>query len=108
MVENFKEMGYLSDPWMGDISICAENCGGLNKNCIVVWFIIWIIETGFFPKVTLIFYVLVYAKNVSDRLFNILKGGVLNHVHTIQDMVQLLNYHEQVEVITINTPNLLT
>ena len=60
---------------MGDISICAENCGGLNKNCIVVWFIIWIIETGFFPKVTLIFYVLVYAKNVSDRLFNILKGG---------------------------------
>ena len=61
---------------MGDISICAENCGGQNKNCIVVWFIIWIIETGFFPKVTLIFYVLVYAKNVSDRLFNILKGGV--------------------------------
>ena len=63
---------------MGELAIFAENCGGQNKNPIVVCFIIWHIETEFFPKVTLNFYVWGHKNNSACHPFNILKGGYHN------------------------------
>ena len=47
LVDKFKDMAYFSDPCMGGIIICAHISGG-QKNWIVMWFIIWLTETGFF------------------------------------------------------------
>ena len=59
---------------MGELTICADN-GIFQKNHIIIWFIIWLIETGNFPKATIIFYVRVHTNNAADCLFNVLKGG---------------------------------
>ena len=50
LVEKFKEMGYFSHTCIGDITICANNCGGQSKNQTFIWLIIWITEAGFFQK----------------------------------------------------------
>ena len=55
MVENFKYMDYFSDTCMGEITIFEDNFRGRNKNYIFIWFIICLIETGMFTKVTLIY-----------------------------------------------------
>ena len=54
LVDNFIDIDYFYNSCMGELTICADNCVGQNKNMIVKLFIIWIIETGFFPKETLL------------------------------------------------------
>ena len=101
-------MRYLFDPCMGYFTFCADNGGGQKKNNIVIWFIIWIIKTGFFPKLYLLFFVQGYTKNYADRFFNILKGGYhIQAILTPQEMFEVFNYSEQVEIRTTNTSKLI-
>ena len=55
---------------------CADNEGVQNKNRIVIWSIIFIIDTVFFSKATLLFYVQGRGStnNAACHLLNILKG----------------------------------
>ena len=75
LLENFKEWGFFANVQEGEITINADNCTGQNKNKTVIWFCNWLVETGIFPKVTLLFLVRGHTKNACDWLFNLLKGG---------------------------------
>ena len=65
--DNFKGVGYFSSPCMANLAICEETFWGHNKHHIVIWFIIWLIENGIFPKVTLIFCVWVHTQNLQTK-----------------------------------------
>ena len=104
-MDNFKSMSHFSELIMVELSTCADNdnFGGQNKNCIVVWFIICLVETFFFHKWN---YFLCEApwKNLSGRLFNFFKVGY-NHknIHIFYDMVKTLSVHNRFNVWTMNT-----
>ena len=50
-----------------------------------------------------------HSNNSLGRFFNILKGGYHNrNIYTLQDMVEVLNYHEQVKVIKMKPSQLLS
>ena len=40
LVDTFKYMVYFFGPCIVEITICADNYGGQNKNRIIIWFII--------------------------------------------------------------------
>ena len=60
-----------------DISTFLWKISEVVAKNIVVCFIIWIIETGFSPKVKLFFYVWVHTKNAAYFLLNLMKGGYI-------------------------------
>ena len=92
-----------------EISKFAKKIEEVRKNCSFIWGMIWFVETGVFPKVTLLLYMRGHKNNATDRLFNLLKGGYHNkNIYKLQDMVEVLNYHEQVELITMKIYHFLT
>ena len=103
-------MGYFYYPCMGEITIFIDNHRGQNKNSIVIWFIVWLIENVVFNKLTLFLYVQGHTMKASDFLFNIMKG-VYKYIYIyiyryifiyiFQDMVQALNFIKQIKVITM-------
>ena len=106
LMKNFEEMGYFQAPNYGELTICADNCTGQNKNRMVIWFIIWLVETGHFNKVTLLFFVRGHTKNAADRLFNLLKHGYHNRdIFTFDELLQVLSEHDQVNVRRMKPSN---
>ena len=73
LLKDFKNRQWFQRPNLGGLFIIANNCGGQNKNKHVVWFLMWLVEAGHFPKATLLFLVKGHTKNVCDRLFNLVK-----------------------------------
>jgi hypothetical protein len=55
------------------LSIILDNCGGQNKNNLVLSLAPWLVESKLFKKVENIFYVRGHTKNACYRLFNQLK-----------------------------------
>ena len=67
-----------------------------KKTCIVIWFTIWLVKTGVFPKVTLLLYVQGHTNNYAECPFNIMKGKYHNkfiYIYIFQEMVGVFNYH---------------
>lgn len=62
-------------PWGGHLVLVCDNCSGQNKNRMVLRYIVYLVETLKFAKVTLIFLIAGHTKNPCDRLFNLLKKG---------------------------------
>ena len=57
----------------GEINICMDNCGGQNKNRMVLRMALFLVEMGYAKTVRFIFYIKGHTKNEADRLFNLLK-----------------------------------
>mmetsp|Transcript_17363 Transcript_17363/g.46310 ORF Transcript_17363/g.46310 Transcript_17363/m.46310 type:complete len:142 (+) Transcript_17363:788-1213(+) len=60
--------------------IIADNCRGQNKNICVQKFLMWLVETGFANKLTLLFLIKGHTKNICDRLFNLLTNAKSQHL----------------------------
>jgi hypothetical protein len=75
LLKGLKEMNWIKfDGSCGkQLSIIIDNCGGQNKNNYVLRLALWLVESKFFVKVELIFYIRGHTKNACDRLFNQLK-----------------------------------
>jgi len=56
-----------------ELSIVMDNCGGQNKNCMVLQLALLFVELGWYKKVNFIFLIAGHTQNSCDRLFNILK-----------------------------------
>ena len=54
--------------------IIMDNCGGQNKNKMVLRLAVLLVELGYYKKVTCLFLVAGHTKNSCDRLFNVLKS----------------------------------
>lgn len=57
------------------LTIAADNCGGQNKNNHVIRMALYLVESGFYEEVEIIFYVKGHTKNTCDRSFNLMKKG---------------------------------
>ena len=74
------------------LSIIMDNCGGQNKNNYVLRLALWLVESKYFAKVELIFYIRGHTKNACDRLFNQLKLRYhKSQTFTMGQMVELMN-----------------
>ena len=76
-----------------------DNCGGQNKNEMVVRFLMWVVEAGYFPLVQIIFLVKGHTKNACNRMFNLLKLDYHHtNTYTMEQCVENLNKNQHVEV----------
>ena len=74
LLMDLKRRGWLSRPNYGRLTYIADNCGGQNKNKIVIRFLMWwLVENRIFPVVQIFFLVKGHTKNSADRLFNLVK-----------------------------------
>ena len=94
LLKYFKMRGWLKKNYF-ELSIVADNCGGQNKNRIVLRFLMWLVEVGYFPKIRLIFLVKGHTKNSCDRLFNLLKINYHRlNIYTYDQLVNVINKNE--------------
>ena len=82
-MDNFKSMSHFSELIMVELSTCADNdnFGGQNKNCIVVWFIICLVETFFFTSETT-FYVRLHEKICLVDCLTFLRWDIITKIST--------------------------
>ena len=94
-----KRRGWLNGPNFNELTYIADNCGGQNKNKVVVRFLMWLVENKIFPKVTLFFLVKGHTKNAADRMFNLLKLSYhCCDIFTYDQLTSKLNQNEYVNV----------
>ena len=99
----FGMRGWLRNNYV-DLSIVADNCGGQNKNRIVVRFLMWLVEMGIFPRIRLIFLVKGHTKNSCDRLFNLVKITYHHlNVYTYDMLIDTINKNEFITVHKIES-----
>ena len=75
LLMDLKRRGWLNGPNFGELTYIADNCGGQNKNKVVVRFLMWLVKNKIFPRVKIFFLVKGHTKNSADRMFNLLKHG---------------------------------
>ena len=62
-MNNYKDMGYFIGRTFGELTICADKCVGHNKNNITICYIPWLVYTGLFSHVTLLFFIVGHKNN---------------------------------------------
>ena len=98
--KDFQKRGFFNSPNFGELTIVADNCGGQNKNKIVVRFLMWMVETGIFPKVTLLFLVKGHTKNACDRLFNLVKLDYhRRNTYSYDELMESVNSNSDVDAM---------
>ena len=73
LLKDLKLCGCFQGPNYGELTYIADNCGGQNKNKIVMRFLMWLVENRIFPQAKIVFLVKGHTKNAADRMFNLLK-----------------------------------
>ena len=56
-----------------ELKIIVDNCGGQNKNKIVVWLLVWLVDKDLFSTNSFDFSSEGSQKHAAGRLFNLLK-----------------------------------
>jgi len=83
-----------------ELNIIMDNCGGQNKNNVVIRLGAYLCEVGYFKKVNFVFLVKGHTKNSADRMFNLLKHRWHKmQVYTYQQALESLAVNDDVTVI---------
>ena len=101
IVKTLQQLNLLQDKMVGgDLkNIIFDNCGGQNKNSMVLSLAVWLMALGYFKRVNFIFLVVGHTKNAADCLFNCLKLEYRKkNLLTFQDMLEALNRSELVTI----------
>ena len=106
LLMDLKKRGWLNGQNYGELTYIADNCGGQNKNKIVVRFLMWLVENKVFPKVTLCFLVKGHTKNAADRMFNLLKLSYhAKDIYTYNELHAVLNENKYINVMQMRKEN---
>ena len=102
IVKVLKQMELLNEDEKGfELNLVMDNCGGQNKNRMVLRLTLWLVECGYFKTVNMIFLVCGHTKNPSDVTFNLLKGEYhRSNIFCFDDLVTILS-SEQVPMLTV-------
>jgi hypothetical protein len=100
IVKTLQHLNVLQDDSAGtELNIIFDNCGGQNKNSMVLRLAPWLMALGYFKAVNFIFLVVGHTKNSGDRLFSCLKLEYRKqNLYTFQDMAEALNRSKMVTV----------
>ena len=100
--KGYYSRSYVNNHKMPEIDILDDNCGGQNKNNLLIRFFNIIKNGGLFGADTLNFYIKGHTNNYYDRAFNGLK--VLyqkKNVFTLEKFCEIFNINNNVEVIQV-------
>ncbi len=105
LVKGLHDLGWIQQEGTTgkQLSIILDNCGGQNKNNIVLRLASWLVECKYFKKVEIIFYVRGHTKNACDRLFNQLKKHY--HKQQIFTMGQMVTALDSSRYVSFNLAN---
>ena len=99
LMKDLQLRGLFSQPNHGKLTYIADNCGGQNKNKIVIRFLMWLVENKIFPVVRIFFLVKGHTKNAADRMFNLLKNHYhRTNIYTYDDLHKTLDKNKHVTV----------
>ena len=74
---NLKHSGFVDkskdEGALGEYVMIMDNCGGQNKNRMVIRFLLMLTEIGIFKKASNVYLVRGHTKNACDRMFMLLK-----------------------------------
>ena len=105
LLHTMKLRGLLREGEPGaEFNCIFDNCGGQNKNTMVLRLVPYLVEMGYFKKVNFIFLVVGHTKNAADRLFNALKQiyrqtniGTMEKLYRILDQSKKVTVHRTTE-----------
>jgi hypothetical protein len=102
IIKTLKHISILNEDEAGrELSIVMDNCGGQNKNRMVLRLALYLVEVGFFETVNLLFLVRGHTKNPCDRMFNTLKKDYhRSNCYTFPMLMDMLG-SENVEVLPV-------
>ena len=99
--KEFEQHGLLSPtlgPPAAEINLFFDNCGGQNKNRIVLRLLLYMVKRGLCKKATAYFLVRGHTKNDCDRLFNLMKKTCRKrNIYTPRDLYLALDDHEDID-----------
>jgi len=103
LMKTLKHMELLRENETGnELNIVMDNCGGQNKNRMVLRLALLLVEAGYFKAVNMIFLIVGHTKNCADRLFNALKQLFRkSNVQTMEMLFEVLSQSENVEVLPV-------
>ena len=80
-----------------ELNFVFDNCGGQNKNRVVLRWLLWLVQLGVAKTARAIFLVRGHTKNDCDRLFNLMKHQYRKqNSYTPNDLIDLMNQHPDV------------
>ena len=86
------------------LSLVFNNCGGQNKNRMVLRYILYLVEIKVYKTVEIIFLVCGHTKNICDRLFKELKRDFHHkNIYNIDHMLCALNISRQVTSMLVTS-----
>ena len=105
LMQALRDLGWIiAERCGGRLTIIMDNCGGQNKNKMVLRLALFLVESNFFKTVEFIFYIRGHTKNVCDRLFNLLKIRYhKSNVYTMEMLVEVLNAMDDVTFTHVPT-----
>jgi hypothetical protein len=108
LMHDLKSRGWLHNEPANSLTVIFDNCGGQNKNNVMLRLAPYLVEKGFFKEVTIAFYVCGYTKNVCDRLFNKLKLRYdKQNVYTVHQVIKVMNSQPNVTAIGTDSHHFL-
>eukprot|EP00977_Amphora_coffeiformis_P002610 scaffold490_cov186-Amphora_coffeaeformis.AAC.1 len=102
LYRDLKDRGWI-DKEQGpreELTVIMDNCGGQNKNRMVLRMFGLLHEIGLYKKINICFLVAGHTKNICDRLFNMLKYKYRkSNCYSTEHMLQILNTAEDVTAV---------
>jgi hypothetical protein len=101
MMLDLQRRGYLDvDNPLKELNYVFDNCGGQNKNKMVLRQLLYLVHMGYAKAVNAIFLVRGHTKNPCDRMFNLLKKAYRKaNCYTPVQLMDILNSQDQCEAV---------
>jgi hypothetical protein len=100
LIKEFTKNNILNkDTPAKEAAIIMDNCGGQNKNNMVLRLSVLLVELGYFEKVNFVFYIVGHTKNAADRWFNQLKKKYRrSNLYSYNDLLESMETHKNISV----------
>ena len=86
-----------------ELTIVMDNCGGQNKNRMVLRLALLFVDLGFYKQVNCLFLVAGHTKTSCDRLFHVLKIAYRRqNVVAMKHLIEVLNTCQYVTAVQVN------
>lgn len=85
-----------------ELTVIMDNCGGQNKNKMVLRMLLFLTERGIYRRINACFLVAGHTKNVCDRLFNLLKLTYRQQdIFVFPQLIECLNTADDVTAVRV-------
>ena len=101
----WRKQGWIQDVFADtfipgqEVTVIMDNCPGQNKNNTVLRLANLLVQSGYFAKVNMLFYIAGHTKNACDRWFNTLKSLYRkSDIWTMDQLYRSLKTHNRITI----------